>query len=57
MYDASTLVAKRNVVVVIPNYRLGPLGFYALDQLRNEDSDRSAGNAGFQVHKFLTTPF
>jgi para-nitrobenzyl esterase len=47
-YDASNLALSRNVIVVSPNYRVGPFGFTALEALRAEDADNSTGNAAMQ---------
>jgi para-nitrobenzyl esterase len=44
-YDGKNLATSRNVVVVEPNYRLGVLGFLALNALV-EESDGTAGNYG-----------
>jgi hypothetical protein len=35
-------------VVVAPNYRLGPFGFMALDELKSENPSGSTGNYGLQ---------
>ncbi len=45
IYDGRAL-ARRGVVVVTINYRLGPFGFLALPGLAAEDPDRSTGNYG-----------
>lgn len=42
-YDAQNLVKARDFIVVSPNYRLGPLGFLALDQLKKENAGGSTG--------------
>lgn len=47
-YDGANLANDLNVVVVAANYRLGILGFAALDSLRAEDPDNSTGNAALQ---------
>ena len=47
-YDASNLALSRNVIVVSPNYRVGPFGFTALEALRAEDANNSTGNAAMQ---------
>ena len=39
--------AKRNVVLVTVNYRLGPLGFLAHPELAKESSHGASGNYGF----------
>ena len=44
-YDGSALSATANRVIVTLNYRLGPLGFFALDELEDEDP-RAVGNYG-----------
>jgi len=40
--------AGENVIVVTGNYRLGALGFLALDALRSRDPNNSTGNYGSQ---------
>jgi para-nitrobenzyl esterase len=45
VYDGQNL-AKRDVVVVTINYRLGPLGFLALPALSRESTQGSSGNYG-----------
>jgi len=47
LYDGSSL-ARRDVIVITLNYRLGALGFLATDGLISEDSGASAGNYGIQ---------
>jgi para-nitrobenzyl esterase len=48
-YDGRKLVNAGNVVVVIINYRLGPLGFLALPELTAESATHpSSGNYGFE---------
>ena len=44
-YDGAEL-ARRGVVVVTVNYRLGPLGFFAHPELTRESPHRSSGNYG-----------
>jgi para-nitrobenzyl esterase len=44
-YNGTTL-AKKGVIVVTPNYRLGALGFLAHPQLDNESSHNVSGNYG-----------
>ncbi|MEM7079640.1 MAG: carboxylesterase family protein [Pseudomonadota bacterium] len=41
-----TEIARRDVVLVSVNYRLGPMGFLALPELAAESSQDSAGNYG-----------
>jgi len=48
LYDAARLAATHNVVVVTHNYRLGALGFMALDELKGESPQNSTGNYGVQ---------
>ena len=38
--------ARRGVILVTINYRVGPFGFLALSELRNEDPNGSTGNYG-----------
>ena len=45
MYNGTTL-AKKGVIVVTPNYRLGALGFLAHPGLDNESSHNVSGNYG-----------
>ena len=45
-YDGVHLANKHNVVIVAANYRVGPFGFLALDELRREDAHNSTGNMG-----------
>jgi para-nitrobenzyl esterase len=44
-YNGTTL-AKKGVIVVTPNYRLGALGFLAHPQLDNESPHNASGNYG-----------
>ncbi len=46
VYDATAL-AKKGVVVVTINYRLGPLGFFAHSELTAESPEHASGNYGF----------
>lgn len=39
---------EENMIVVLPNYRLGPLGLMALEELQAEDAYHSTGNAALQ---------
>jgi carboxylesterase type B len=48
LYDGKHLSESHNVVVVTVNYRLGNLGFMALDALKQEDPNSSTGNYGVQ---------
>jgi len=45
-YDAHNITRDHNYIVVTHNYRLGALGFMALDQLKQETSTGSTGNYG-----------
>lgn len=45
IYNGESL-AKKGVVVVIPNYRVGPLGFLAHPELTRESDHRTSGNYG-----------
>ncbi|MGO8670653.1 MAG: carboxylesterase/lipase family protein [Capsulimonadaceae bacterium] len=45
-YDGENL-AKKGVIVVEPNYRLGIFGFYAHPELTRESGHNSSGNYGF----------
>jgi para-nitrobenzyl esterase len=45
LYDGANL-ARRGVVVVAMNYRLGPFGFLALPQLSAESANGASGNYG-----------
>ena len=47
-YDGKNFAKKRDVIIVAANYRLGPMGFMALDQLKSEDPDGSTGNYALQ---------
>jgi para-nitrobenzyl esterase len=47
-HNGQKLAEQYGVVVVAPNYRLGPFGFLAHNALTNENPDyRSSGNYGF----------
>jgi para-nitrobenzyl esterase len=48
-YDGATL-AKKGVVVVTTNYRLGPFGFLAHPELTAESAQRSSGNYAILDH-------
>ncbi|MEM9170464.1 MAG: carboxylesterase family protein [Pseudomonadota bacterium] len=41
-FDGARLAANENVVVVMPQYRLGPLGFFAFDALQEAARDAAA---------------
>jgi para-nitrobenzyl esterase len=45
-HRGQTVAAETGVIVVAPNYRLGPFGFLAHDLLAAEDPDGSTGNYG-----------
>jgi len=47
LYDGSQL-ARRGVIVVTINYRVGALGFLALDELSRESPRASSGNYGLR---------
>lgn len=46
LYDGAALAAARDVVVVVAQYRLGPLGFLAHPALSAESPDGVSGNLG-----------
>ncbi|AXX31986.1 carboxylesterase family protein [Actinosynnema pretiosum subsp. pretiosum] len=48
IYDARALAARGDVVVVTPNYRLGPFGFLAMPSLTAESPGSQSGNYGIQ---------
>lgn len=48
LYDGQHLAERHDLMVVTMNYRLGDLGFFALDALKNEDPNGSTGNYGVQ---------
>lgn len=48
LYDGQHLCQSHGMIVVAVNYRLGNLGFMALDALRGEDPSGSTGNYGVQ---------
>src|SRR5262249_22635190 len=45
-YDAENL-AKKGIIVVEPNYRLGVFGFFSHPELSKESGHSSSGNYGF----------
>ncbi|MBL9123738.1 MAG: carboxylesterase family protein [Planctomycetaceae bacterium] len=45
VYDGASL-ARKGVVIVTINYRLGPLGFFAHPELTSESAEHAAGNYG-----------
>ena len=47
-YDGKNFVKRSDVIIVAPNYRVGPLGYLATPELQDEDPNRSTGNYGFQ---------
>jgi len=47
-YDAKNITNKHDYIFVSHNYRLGALGFLALDELRAESSSNSTGNYALQ---------
>jgi para-nitrobenzyl esterase len=47
MFDGGTL-ARRDIVVVTINYRLGIFGFFAHPELTAESPDKASGNQGIQ---------
>ena len=48
IYDGANLAKDKGVIIVAANYRVGPFGFYALDELAAEDPGNSTGNAAMQ---------
>lgn len=48
IYDGVNLANRTGHIIVASNYRVGPFGFMALDQLAKEDKDGSTGNAAMQ---------
>ncbi len=44
VYDGAALAKKANAVVVTTNYRVGPLGFFNLAQLKTGDAGEDSGN-------------
>jgi len=51
-YDGRYLADKAKAVVVMINYRLGPLGFLAHPALTAESSDQASGQYGLQDQQF-----
>ena len=52
-YNGASLARDHGLVVVSIQYRLGPLGFLALDALKTEDSAQgSTGNYGLADQRF-----
>lgn len=47
-YDGKKFAEEHNVVIVSPNYRVGPMGFLAHKYLKNENPHHSTGNMGVQ---------
>jgi para-nitrobenzyl esterase len=47
-YDGTNLVNAHEYVLITFNYRLGPLGFMALDELKSENGDGTTGNYALQ---------
>jgi para-nitrobenzyl esterase len=43
-YDGKRLAHEKQVIVVVPNYRVNVLGFLALNELKAEDPNHSTGN-------------
>lgn len=52
MYNGANVAAMKDVVIVSINYRIGLLGYLALEKLAKEDPNGSAGNYGMldQIH-------
>lgn len=46
VYNVKHLVEKHDIIIVSVNYRLGPFGFMALDELKAESQMQSTGNYG-----------
>ena len=51
-YDGSALSTTANRVVVTLNYRLGPLGYFALDELESENPE-AVGNYGMMDQRMV----
>jgi para-nitrobenzyl esterase len=45
-YNGSVLASRSNVVVVVIQYRLGPIGWFTHPALRDGDADDNSGNYG-----------
>jgi para-nitrobenzyl esterase len=46
IFDGSSLASEGNVIVVVPNYRLGPLGWMALPFTEDEEDGLAAQSEG-----------
>lgn len=52
LYDGQHIVSQHGYILVAANYRLGPLGFMALDELAQESEVGTTGNYGLQDQQF-----
>ncbi|KAK9686249.1 hypothetical protein K7432_015220 [Basidiobolus ranarum] len=52
LYDATNLVKRHPVLVVVINYRLNLFGFLASKELAQDSGDGTAGNYGFLDQRF-----